>query len=810
MSFCIVVSVSLMIWLAAASDRWEHAFSFTGQQSDYYNLLVDGFLEGHLYMKAEVHPGRLSPDIEVRQRSPYLLDAAQYGDHYYLYYGVVPAVTVLAPYSLLTGNDLSLNVATLGFVLLGYIASLAWYRDVRRTYFPRPGMTIDCAVLLLLAFGPATTFLIRRAMFYELPLAAGYAFLCGFIWTATRALDNPPRAGRWITLASLCLGLAAGCHPNYALLTPLLALIAWWSLRGLPSGQATSRTGRQLAAAAVLPAAVIGAGLAWYNFARFGSPWEFGFNYGVNAFFETKDKLISAAFLWPNFKWYYLTPPTLLPYFPFIFPAAASFRPSGYYGAEAIHGQFAFFLLLAWIGVGALLYFRAVSWPATLRRLLFAAAYSFTISALFILLLGIRANRYMVDFQMPLVAAGVLVVANIGHLRVRDRFLSAWRAGLLCLTLLMMVNNLLAAVQQFDYYRNTRPGSFGFLTRVLNPSWAFWAKLGLVKTGMLVFDVSFPAQSRPVYEPLLTLGVPGYSDSVYAIQHPGGLLEFAIDHFGYGGPKSRIFSYQPGQIYTVEIELGSFYPPKSDPVYAGSPEWVVNARKTTAKVVFDGQLAIDRKLDLFEAAPWQREIGGNHTTLTAFSSRFSGQISRMRWLAPMSLSEVAAATMRSSVLRLRLVFPDRPPPGNQPLVSWGTTGHGSLLYLHPVSNGQWNLTLDEWGFGYPLRFPASILPGEHTVDLFIGPTIATDSLIAPTGLTEALVAHRNQLMVWLDGAFIGKLPLQHHLESFNKIAPGANHQGFSTSDPDFYGKITPELIGTEEREKILRQVLTVP
>ncbi len=808
-SLTVATAVGVMVWLAAASDRWQEAFSFTGHQGDYYNLLVDGFQDGQLHLNAEVHPDRLSPDPEARKRAPYLLDAAFYRGRYYLYYGVVPAVMVLLPYSAITGHDLSLNVPTLGFVLLGFLVSAGWYFDVRRRHFPATPAVVDCAAVLLLAFGPATSFLIRRSMFYELPLAAGYTFLCGFIWAATRALEDPGRAVRWIALASLCVGLAAGCHPNYAFLTLLVALLAWWSYRAQPAGQLAEGAGRRLVKAAVLPAAVIGAGLACYNFARFGNPLEFGFNHGVNVFFDTKDQLVSASWIWPNFRWYYLTPPTLLPYFPFVFPADATFRPAGYHGPEAIHGQFVVSLLVLWIGAGVLASFRAVGWPASIRRLLVILAGAFITSAAFILLLGIRANRYLVDFQLPLIALGVVAAASIGQVRSRGYFLKIWRTGLLALAMLVSVNNVLAAIQQFDQFRHTRQDSFKFLTKALNPSWAFWQKLGMVKTGTLVLDVSFRAQAKSVGEPLLTLGVPGYSDSVYALQHPGNFLEFHIDHFGYGGPHSRIFSYEPGKTYTVQIDLGGLHPPASDPYFARSPGGVVHAVKTTARVVFDGQVAVDRNIRLYDAAPWQRDIGSNLISHSGYAPRFSGTISNARWLPPAPLPDRASLIARPCLMRLAAVFPEHMPSGNQPLMSFGITGAGVLLLLQPVAPGHWKLAVDEWGYAMPPASPVAITPGEHMFEVFIGPLAATDPSFAGAAPPEVLSSRRNRLIVWLDGRLAGDFKLSHHAEAFSNPSPGANIQGFSTSEAYFYGQLKEMAADAVWRQKVLRDIQAI-
>jgi hypothetical protein len=760
-------------------------------------------------MKADVHPGRLDPDVEVRKRSPYLLDAGFFEGRYYLYYGVVPAVLLLLPYSSLTGHDLSLAIATLAFVAIGFVVSVLWYRDLRRRFFPEVGPAVDHAAILLLAFGPATAFLVRRAMFYELPLAAGYAFLAAFIFAISRALDPARSRMLWMAAASACVGFAAGCHPNYALLCPLVALSAWWVRSDREKAAPQARRARLgLALAAIVPAAALGSMLALYNYARFGDPLEFGFKYGVNVFFETGDRLLGLDFIWPNLKWYYFTPPTLLPYFPFVFPADATFRPPGYHGAEAIHGQCLVIVALVWIGLGLTL--RRAEFPSSIRRLIWMLVPAYLVSAGFIFLFGIRANRYLVDFQLPLIALALLCAMQVDARSIRGRLHQIWRYGVITLVTLASTYNVLAAVQQFDDFRNTRPQAFERLSKILNPSWAFWEKFGLVKTGTLVMDVSFPVQTKAVGEPLITVGIPGYSDSVYAIQHPGNLVEFSIDHLGYGGPKSRFFNYEPGKSYQVEIELGSFYPPRTDPYFAGSPSRVVERVKTNAKIVFDGQTAIDQSMAFHEAAPWQRALGSNWISHTLFSPTFSGQIRNPKWVLPSPLPEEATVTLRTSAMRMALEFPLHDPVESQPLVGFGINGAGNLLYLKPQSPGKWLMFLDEWGHASQPPIPVEIPPGFHTIDLFIGPLAASDPHISVEELQGSLAAKQTLLIVWHDGQLLGSFSLSHHLDAYKSSVPGANIQGFSTTTTYFYGQSKQVTLTESDIAEIRQRAKAVP
>ena len=101
------------------------SWNFGQRQTDYYNLLVDGFLDGHLYMKVEVPEALLTlvdpynPD--TRPPGIALHDASMYRGRYYIYFGAAPVVTLLLPFRVLTGGvALPLPAALLVFTYAGY------------------------------------------------------------------------------------------------------------------------------------------------------------------------------------------------------------------------------------------------------------------------------------------------------------------------------------------------------------------------------------------------------------------------------------------------------------------------------------------------------------------------------------------------------------------------------------------------------------------------------------------------------------------------------------------------------------------
>src|SRR4051812_378997 len=100
----VVIGVLLLVgWFDVWTVRSDgDSWHFGEEQRDYYNLLIDGFLDGHLYMKVEVPAALLqlaNPyDPKQRPEGLGLHDASFYHGRYYLYFGLAPAVTLMLPF----------------------------------------------------------------------------------------------------------------------------------------------------------------------------------------------------------------------------------------------------------------------------------------------------------------------------------------------------------------------------------------------------------------------------------------------------------------------------------------------------------------------------------------------------------------------------------------------------------------------------------------------------------------------------------------------------------------------------------------
>jgi hypothetical protein len=797
------VCAAIMMWIGAESDQKANSFKFTGQKTDYYSLLVAGFVRGHLYMNVDTDPGLASAEPKIRENTPTLLDADYYNGHFYLYYGVVPAVLLLLPYHLLTGQDLGINVACLFFWLVGFGVSLSWLRSWWKDHKPDAGAILASLAVVVLAFFSATPFLVRRSMFYELPLVAGFACLSVFFAALYQALQGR-RTRLMLAVAGSAVGLAVGCHPNHILLLPLLG----WAVLARARGSASAANSRPaLAAAALLPAAAIGTGLAWYNWARFGSIFEFGFRYGQNGFFAVKQSLFVPRFLWANFKWYFLTPPALSPNFPIVFPGNNTFRPPGYFGAEAMHGEFPATLLFAWILAGCLASNQQGGVSGVPRRFALALGYAAVAAFGFVGLLQIRADRYAVDFETPLawllVAWGGWTWIHFGT-SLLGRL---WKTGFAALVLLGSLVYILGSIQQFEQFRNTRPATYAALSQALDVPYRWFHFAGVSAPGLLVMTVRFSPQKELAIEPLATTGTPGYSDTVYAAQAPNQLVQFRFNHKGYGGPVSAYVPVDLDREHVIEISMGSFFPPASDSTWTSYPAQTVRLLKSLAYLRMDGRVLVSSTMAPYESPPWSRQIGANKTTLAEFERTFSGRIGEVHTVAIEPLIKMLNGTAAAGILRYKVQFPAKAPISGLPLVGAGVQGDGNMVYAKAEGGSVYRIAMDDWGYGALAGEPFHATPGEHDLQIVLGPILARSKLPGPWQRASDLSPLVDRVIVSIDGAILGDFPVRHHLDRIEELTPGRNPQGFSTAEPDFRGEFEAFPITDAEVQTLLEKAV---
>lgn len=199
--------------------------------------LADAFLHGRLWIDGS------RPWIE-RVPGP--------GGEYFLPFPPVPAL-VLVPEVALFGPDVADTAgmcALVGAVNVFFVYALLSYFELKERAM---------AVLLI-------AFFLGSEYFYVAATGGIHQWTEILVVTFMLAALNLALRGRAPWVAGVLFGLAVGCRPSVLLAAPAFAVLYWRS------------GGLRALVPLAIGAGSIGLYLAWYNWARFGSPTEFGYD----------------------------------------------------------------------------------------------------------------------------------------------------------------------------------------------------------------------------------------------------------------------------------------------------------------------------------------------------------------------------------------------------------------------------------------------------------------------------------------------------------------------------------------------------
>lgn len=291
------------------ADNWTHHRQ--------YALLARAFAEGTTWVETPEQEQaipllqEMGNPYDLDQRTPLYgqnitppWDTAFYGDHLYVYFGVVPVVLGYLPYYLITGSDLpTYLIAWVCFVLV-LIGAFAFLRALIRRCFPTTSFPAYVLLSLLLGNCTGVLFYTLEPSFYIVPVCMALAFvlfaLALWISAAERwektlgsSVDpaDPetlcfvpvcaaPRAagiGFRIALGALLAALVAGCRPQFLVFTALALPILGPFIRKESRRAVTLRR----IVAFALPYIAVAIPLMYYNYIRFDSPFDFGANYNL-------------------------------------------------------------------------------------------------------------------------------------------------------------------------------------------------------------------------------------------------------------------------------------------------------------------------------------------------------------------------------------------------------------------------------------------------------------------------------------------------------------------------------------------------
>ena len=418
-----VCGLVIGVYTVTAHSGYLASWSLNAADS-YYNLLVQGFRAGRLDLRTAVPPdgGQVAAPFDP-SAGPHsgVLDMSYYNGKLYLYYGVTPAVLLFWPYVALTNHYLLQKDAAVVFCLVGFLTSMGLLCALWRRYFAEVSVAVVATGALALGLATCTPSLLARCDVWEVPISCGYALTMLALAAVWKALHESRNRSGWLAVASLAYGLAVAARPS--LLFGAVILL-------VPVAQAWRERRTVLAPllAAMLPLALSGLGLMFYNALRFDSPFEFGFRYQLAGDPRLARQFFSLRYLWFNFRIYFLEPARWSGRFPFVHEITVPPSPTGYGPVERPFGVLTN-IPLVWLALAVPLarWGRSAQTRSTLREFLAVPAVLFGITALTLGLFFCASIRYEVEFLPSLVLLAVVGILSVE--RALAPTSEPWRAG---------------------------------------------------------------------------------------------------------------------------------------------------------------------------------------------------------------------------------------------------------------------------------------------------------------------------------------------------------------------------------------------
>lgn len=438
--------------------------------------LPEAFEHGSTHMLEEPTPDVLEADNvydradrEARELN-IKWDHVFYNGHYYSYYGIAPVILLFLPYHKLTGYCFPDQAAVMIFAVIGIIGLTFVFMEFLKKFFPKTPVGLAAAGLVILQTASGIWYSVGRPLFYEVAMSAGFCFMT---WAVYFMFSANVIGGGKISLprtavSSLLFAVAVLSRPTLVLYCICAAAFMIYALprtsavkRGSDSGKKKrllTAAGVRYLLCALVPMAVLGLVQMWYNYDRFGSPFEFGIQYSLTINDFTKAQFHPRLSLIALYN-YLFNPPVFSASYPFVSTEFQFLDTNGFFYEDRIstlNSSGLFFLALPMFA-----YFiagKALKRLPDRKKKLQAAAYV-GIPCVIIPVAIIAsvwesgyAVRYMVDFSWQSILGAYAIIFYI-YSKVSDKTKRSFIRAFLCLSVVwtLIVSGTQTVNQAFRY-----------------------------------------------------------------------------------------------------------------------------------------------------------------------------------------------------------------------------------------------------------------------------------------------------------------------------------------------------------------------
>ncbi len=292
-----------------------------------YAMLARSFLEGRTSVGGPV------PDyISATEGQPVywryddamidMYDYSFHGGKYYVYFGVLPCVLLYLPYLLLTGKDMPNAYAVSALCVIAAVLIYFMLKAVIAKWYRHASLQVHILLTIVFSAGMYLPVFITGPEHYQLPILAGCDLIfAGIILIIKSGTDNK-RPYLMLFLGSLCLALVSLCRPAMLIFSFLVMCIPAGRILSNIKGRDTKNYDTKGIFTEVLcmavPFIVCASVCMIYNYVRFGSVLEFGFENNLTSIPVGVGDTFMPYAIYKCIYEYLIKPPAIDPSFPFL------------------------------------------------------------------------------------------------------------------------------------------------------------------------------------------------------------------------------------------------------------------------------------------------------------------------------------------------------------------------------------------------------------------------------------------------------------------------------------------------------------
>ena len=322
LSVAICVVGASVIYYFLAKENFAYPYLRPLKSMNAYEQQFDAFLKGQLNIDIIPDP-RLSImsnpyDKEARTAEGiyYLWDRAYFNGKYYSYFGIAPILIIYYPFYLITGTVPEAN--TVCYILsVGAAVSTAFLViKLQQIFSEKVNLAMLALSIPACELGGMIFTVQASADMYYIAVASGIFFLSLFLLFTFSAYESTKQRSRavYFALSGVSLVLLVMSRPNLA----IYALPALPVYIGTLFGKEFKPLQKAVQALSfAIPTLIGAAGVMWYNYARFGSVFEFGAKYQLTVH-DVSEYTVTALLFLPALKYYFFQLPDFVsesPYF---------------------------------------------------------------------------------------------------------------------------------------------------------------------------------------------------------------------------------------------------------------------------------------------------------------------------------------------------------------------------------------------------------------------------------------------------------------------------------------------------------------